>query len=241
MRLIKILFFSLIVFCSSNAYAVIFPIKPTVGNFVIDEANMISAEDKKTINLIAENLLKDQQIPLYVVTINSLLEYDSIDGIANYAIELFNNWGIGYKTHNYGILLLISKNERKVRIEFGANYDHRYDVDAFKIMNNFIIPEFKESNFSNGILSGAMALDTLARGIELPKQEVPKWFYPLLIITILSIIGIAFSLFKSGRNGWGWAFLVGIGFLIWILLRSSGRSSGFGGGSGGGGGASGSW
>ncbi|MES2962069.1 MAG: TPM domain-containing protein [Pseudomonadota bacterium] len=240
MNLIKILLFSLLVFCSSNAYAVSFPTKPTAGSFITDEAHMISAEDKKTINLIAENLLKEQQIPLYVVTINSLLEYDSIDGIATYAIELFNNWGIGYKTHNYGILLLISKNERKVRIEFGASYDHRYDADALKIMSNFIIPEFKESNFSNGILNGAKALDTLARGFELPKQEVPKWFYPLLIIAILSIIGIAFSLFKSGRKGWGWAFLAGVGFLIWMLLRSSGNS-GFGGGSGGGGGASGSW
>lgn len=240
MNFIKILLFSLILH-SSSAYAVSFPTKPIAGSFITDEAHMISAEDKQTINLIAENLLKEQQIPLYVVTINSLLEYDSIDGITNYAIELFNNWGIGSKNHNYGILLLISKNERKVRIEFGANYDHRYDVDAFKIMNNFIIPEFKESNFSNGILSGTKALDTLARGIELPKQELPKWFYPLLIITILSIVGIAFSLFKSGRRGWGWAFLAGIGFLIWMLLRSSGSNSGFGGGSGGGGGASGSW
>jgi uncharacterized protein len=241
MNFIKILFFSLIVFYSSNSYAVSFPIKPPAGNFVTDEARMISIEDKQAINLIAENLLKEQQVPLYVVTINSLLEYDSIDGIANYAIELFNNWGIGNKTHNYGILLLISKNERKVRIEFGSNYDRRYDIDAFKIMNNFIIPEFKESNFSNGILSGAKALDNFARRIELPEQKAPKWLYPLLIITILSIIGITFSLFKSGRKGWGWAFLAGIGFLIWMLLRSSGRNSGFGGGSGGGGGASGSW
>ena len=241
MNFIKILFFSLIVFCSSNAYAVSFPTKPMAGNFVIDEAGMISPEDRKTINLIAENLLKEQQVPLYVVTINSLLEYDSIDGIASYSIELFNNWRIGYKTHNYGILLIISKNERKVRIEFGSNYDRRFDIDAFKIMNNFIIPEFKESNFSNGILSGTKALNNFARRIELPKKEAPKWLYPLLIIAILSIIGIAFSLFKSGRKGWGWAFLSGIGFLIWILLRSSSRNSGFNGGSGDGGGASGSW
>jgi len=241
MNFIKILFFSLIVFYSSNSYATSFPIKPIAGNFVTDEARMISPEDKQAINIIAENLLKEQQVPLYVVTINSLLEYDSIDGIANYTIELFNNWGIGNKTHNYGILLLISKNERKVRIEFGSNYDRRYDIDAFKIMNNFIIPEFKESNFSNGILSGTKALDNFARRIELPEQKAPKWIYPLLIITILSIVGIAFSLFKSGRKGWGWAFLAGIGFLIWMLLRSSGRNSGFGGGSGGGGGASWSW
>ncbi len=229
------------VFYSSNAYAVSFPIKPAAGNFITDEARMISAEDKQAINLIAENLLKEQQIPLYIVTINSLLEYDSIDGIANYAIELFNNWGIGHKTHNYGILLLISKNERKVRIEFGSNYDRRFDIDAFKIMNNFIIPEFKESNFSNGILSGTKALNNFARRIELPKKEAPKWLYPLLIIAILSIIGIAFSLFKSGRKGWGWLFLTGIGFLIWMLLRSSGRNSGFSGGFGGGGRANGSW
>ena len=61
----------------------------------------------------------------------------------------------------------------------------------------------------------------------------------------LIVVMVIVSLFKSGRSGWGWVLIVGIGIAIFFILRaaaSSGGSGGsFGGGSSGGGGASGSW
>ena len=225
---------------ASESFAQTFPKRPAAGNFIVDEAGIIKEEDKKLINETVQVLLKEKRIPIFVVTVNSLLEYNAIDGIDQYSSALFNNWGIGYKDFNYGILLLVAKNERVARIEFGAEFNHRHDADAQKIMDEFIIPEFKKNNPSKGITTGVKALNTMARGLVLPKAEAPKWAIPALIFAILLIFGIAFSLFKSGKTGWGWAFLAMIGILLFFLLRSGGGSGGFGGGSSGGG-ASGSW
>ena len=119
-------------------------------------------------------------------------------------------------------------------------------------MNDLIIPQFKQNDHSAGIRKGVEGMDAMARGIALPKPERPKqpwWVIPLLIAFLVLVGVVAYSLFKSGRTGWGWAFLVGVGafllFLFFILQRlsesSGGSSGGFGGGSSGGGGASGSW
>jgi uncharacterized protein len=240
MKLLKILFFSAVIF-TSESFAQTFPARPATGNFIVDEAEIIKEEDKKLINETAQGLLKEKRIPIFVVTVNSLLDYNAIDGIDHYSSALFNNWGIGYKDFNYGILLLIAKNERMARIEFGSEFNHRHDADAQKIMNEFIIPEFKKNNPSKGITNGVKALNTMARGLVLPKAEVSKSSMVGLVIFALLIGAIVFSLFKNGKSGWGWAVLAAIGLLLFFILRSGASGGGFGGGGGGGGGASGSW
>jgi uncharacterized protein len=242
MKLIKIAIFLSLTICS-NAFAQTFPNKPEQGNFIIDEARMVDENNKKSINQISQNLLSQKHIPIIVVTINSLADYgaDSL-GIEKYATDLFNSWGIGSEGINYGMLLLISKNDRKARLEFGKSFDHRYDAEAGKIMDGLIIPKFKQGDFNGGILVGVQALDALARDLKLPQSEASKWFILIAILLIILVVGIAYSLFKSGRTGWGWAFLGIIGaILLMILFRGGSGQGGFGGGSGGGGGATGSW
>ena len=258
MKILKnfILLSALIV--STNSFASSFPAKPSLGSFIIDEAGMINENDKQEINNISKKLLTEKQIPIFVITINSLANYGADnDGIEKYTTDLFNKWAIGNKDLNYGMLLLISKTDRKARIEFGASFDHRYDREASSIMNDFIIPDFKQGDFSNGILAGVKALDTIARGLTLPKSSTSNGTTAssqqpmsssssiiLLVLMAAAVIGIAYSLFKSGKTGWGWAFLAFVGVILFMLLKSGsngGSGGGFGGGSGGGGGASGSW
>lgn len=234
------------IFWSINAAAVNFPEKPPNSSFYVDKAGLIRPDDGKEINRISSALLKQEKIPLFVVTIPSLSAYEAAgQSIEQYTRALFDNWGIGFQDRNYGMLLLVSEGDRKARIEFGKGWDHRHDYDANQIMQNLIIPQFKKGQFSNGILQGVRGLDAAARGLALPKPKQPIWVIPALIIGIIAIVAIAYSLFKSGRTGWGWAFLAGVGILLFFILRaaasSSGSGGGFGGGSGGGGGATGSW
>lgn len=85
-------------------------------------------------------------------------------------------------------------------------------------------------------------MNALARGLELPKAKAPWWAIWVPIGFVVLVVGVAYSLFKSGRIGWGWAFLAGVGVLLFFLLRAAASSGGgMGGGSSGGGGASGSW
>ena len=216
-----------------------YPSLPGKGNFVVDTAHVINEQDLKKINAISNKLWSEKQIPIVVVTIDSLVSMNSYDSIENYTNALFNHWQLGKKNINFGVLLLLSINDRKSRIEFGAAWDHRYDNEAMDITQDYLVPNFRRGDYSKGMMAGVQALNNLTRGLALPEIKNPWWFFPLMIAVVIGIIATIVSLFRSGRSGWGWAFIVFIGIALWWMMRNAGSISG--GGSGGGGGATGSW
>jgi uncharacterized protein len=225
---------------------VAFPEKPPKSDFFVDQAQLLDAAHRQEINKTASALLKEERIPLFVVTITSLAAYDASGlGIDGYATRLFNTWGIGSPDRNYGILLLVSVGDRKARIELGAGFAHQYDRQANDIMQSLIIPAFKRGDYSTGIADGVRGLDAMARGLQLPKPTAPWWFWPVLIGGAILFAAMIYNLFKSGKSGWAWALIAALAVLIFFMLRaaasSGGSGGGFGGGSSGGGGATGSW
>jgi uncharacterized protein len=252
------------IFTAPLAFAVDYPKKPANSEWYVDEANLISFGDKSQIDKIAGQLWQEKHIPILVVTISSLAAKNASDTtVDSYTRSLFSYWGVGSQKNNNGILFLISKGDKHARIEMGAEWGHSDDQATAVIMNNDVIPQFKTGNFSGGILNGVIALDKMARGSaptidsNLPAsqsatQNVNTAQPPstgsliLMGIAFLAIIGIIFSLFRSGRSGWAWAAIIGLGLLIWAIFRNTGGGGGgsndsFGGGSSDGGGSSGSW
>jgi len=236
----------LLVFAASAALAAEFPEKPPKEHFYVDEADLLNSEDAQAVDAIASALLQEQQIPILVVTVPSLVSYRAGEmSIEEYARALFDHWGIGSEHRNYGILLLVSLGDRRARIELGAGWGRDHDSDAEYIMSDLMIPAFKSGSYSDGIRQGAEALDKMARGLGLPKPKTP-WWVPLVFFGgIALVIAIIVSLFKSGRKGWGWALIIALGVMLLFMLRSAMKSGGsggsFGGGFSGGGGSSGSW
>ena len=232
---------------------------PGDREFVQDLARMVAPDDVVAIREIGDQLLTDLAIPIVVVTIDSMGQY----GGGNWRIEtfarvLFDQWGIGHETidgqpWNRGILLVVSKNDRKARIELGNDWAGEFDATCREIMDGQIVANFKQGKFSEGILAGVVALDKMARGLEMPQPVRPTWFWPVVIGVIALAIFSAVSLFRSGASGWAWllwAAVFGIlGFILINALRASASGGGgggfsggsFGGGFGGGGGATGSW
>lgn len=224
----------------------VFPEKPPAQDFFVDKANVLSEKDKKAINETAALLLKEQQIPLFVVTIDALSSYKaSALGVDAYARELFNHWGIGAVDRNYGMLLLVSVGDRKSRIELGAGFERTRDDQSADIMQSLILPAFKRGDYSTGIADGVRGLDAMARGLQLPAPTVPTWQWLVLIGGAIGFVALVMNLFKTGKSGWAWALLAVLGTILFFLMRHAaqgrGSSGGFGGGSSGGGGASGSW
>ena len=72
--------------------------------------------------------------------------------IETYTQDLFDYWKLGLKEKNYGVILLVSLQDRKARIEFGQDWDHRYDKEAIKIMTDSVIPHFKEGQYAKGMI-----------------------------------------------------------------------------------------
>lgn len=228
------------------AFAVDFPDKPPDTDFFVDRAELLDPAARTAVNETAAALLRDERIPLFVVTLPSLSAYQASGmSIERYAGRLFDHWGIGSQERNYGMLLLVSVGDRKARIELGAGFGHEYDVHSADIMQSLIVPAFRRGDFALGITDGTRGLDAMARGLQLPQATRPWWVLPAMILGAVFIGFAIYNLFRSGRSGWAWALIAALAVALFFLLRASatagGSGGGFGGGSSGGGGATGSW
>ncbi|MHC4939404.1 MAG: TPM domain-containing protein [Planctomycetota bacterium] len=241
------------------------PVQPAPGEFCTDGAGMLTAGDRAKINAIVRALVKDHAIPVHVVTVRALASHGAEhEGIESFARRLFDHWGIGSADHNYGMLLLVAKVDRKARIEFGAGWARTRDDAAHRIMQNLILPDFRDGEFSAGILRGVQGLDSMARGKPLPKRRLDKssiqfWVVVLVVLIIFVLLAKAVGRKEPWRrrvrerrkDGWraraarrAWRNMVqGYDSSFWTS-GSGGGGGGFssgGGGFSGGGGATGSW
>jgi uncharacterized protein len=231
--------------------------RPGDREFVLDTANMLNDTEEQKIKQIADRLLTDKAAPIIVVTIESMAQHGGAGlRIETFARLLFDQWGIGPEKlgdtqWNYGILLLVSQQDRKSRIELGAGWKREKDIAAQKVMDDLIIPRFKNGDFSGGIVAGVESLDKMARGLQLPSRPRPASHYIIGVVFLGLMVFTVVSLIRRGPSGWAWlmwAVVFGaVGTILYHMATS--RSSGgggfsggsFGGGFSGGGGASGSW
>src|SRR4029079_17086074 len=118
---------------------------------VVDQANIIPAETRSTLEPKLADLEAKSGIQLVVATVKSL---DGLE-IEPYANELFRTWKLGEKTKNNGVLLLVAPNERRVRIEVGYGLEGTLtDALSKVIITNAIAPRFKTGDFGGGIVRG---------------------------------------------------------------------------------------
>ena len=247
-----------LLFTASLAAVEIHLKRPKDREFVRDLAGMLDPESKERIRKLCDSLLTDKATPITVITIESMARHGG-EGmrIETFATLLFDQWGIGHATlagqkWNTGILLLVSRDDRKARIELGAGWGQREDGLCQQIMDEHIVYYFKQGQFSEGIEAGVVALDKMGRKLELPACPRPWWHYALIVGYIGLMVFTIVSLVRSGASGWAWIFwatvFAVIGYILYEIATSRGSSSGgsfgggsFGGGFSGGGGATGSW
>ncbi|MEX0818521.1 MAG: TPM domain-containing protein [Pirellulaceae bacterium] len=230
---------------------------PGEREFVRDLAGMLDADAKEHIREVCDRLLTDKATPIIVVTIQSMAKHGADDlRIETFATLLFDQWQIGHaklggQDWNTGILLLVSRDDRKARIELGGGWGRREDALCQQIMDEQIIFHFKQGQFSKGIVAGVEALDKMARKLELPTRPRPWWHYAIVAGAIGLAIFTVVSLVRRGASGWAWLFwgvvFAIVGTILYQMMTNRGRGGGgfgggsFGGGSSGGGGATGSW
>ncbi|MGE0610482.1 MAG: YgcG family protein [Pirellulales bacterium] len=225
--------------------------------YVTDLADLLSQQEEEQIEQWLWRVESQTGVEIAVVTISSLKEYSGTQNgsIESFATALFDNYGVGNLPKNDGVLLLISKQDRKARIELGKFHGKTRDADAARIMERVIVPRFKKEEYAAGVKDGVKAIAQEFAGVRIGVN----WPLVALIVAVPVLGLIAFSLFRSGKRGWGWAC---VGLLVIVILAivriiyelgkhgSDGDSSswgaggfggGFGGGSSGGGGATGSW
>jgi uncharacterized protein len=222
-------------------------IHPT--GYVTDLAGAIQPDTKARLEALATELEQKTGAQMAIVTVHSL-EGQSIE---NYAVDLYKQLGVGSKKDNRGVLLLVSPDERKYRIEVGYGLEPVINDARAGDAGRAMVPFLRKGDFSSAIETAAWQLAKYIaddRGVSLSGQPpvrqvqhrdegsrggIPFW----MIIAIFLIIWLLSRSSGGGRGGGG-------GWWIWPLLagwggggRGGWGGGGFGGSGWGGGGDSG--
>ncbi|XUU60448.1 TPM domain-containing protein [Erythrobacter sp. HA6-11] len=122
---------------------------------VVDAADIFEPQFEAELTQTLAELEEDTLIQLVVATTPSLEGHD----IADYSRELGNAWGIGDAERNDGLLMLVAPNERKVRIAVGFGLESVVtNTEASAIIEELILPHFRESNYETGVAAGVEGL-----------------------------------------------------------------------------------
>ncbi|WP_433739131.1 TPM domain-containing protein [Pseudomonas putida] len=228
---------------------------PALTGRVVDNAQMIepSVRDQLTQQLQAHEKATGEQ--LVVVTLPDLQGTD----IADFGYQLGRYWGIGQKDKNNGALLIVARDERKLRIEVGYGLEDRLtDAQSSVIIHQVITPAFKAGNYSKGISDGVAAMLVVLGGNPLDEPSTvfessgdpnadfvsrhPTLFVFLVLLFILTVfVCQMLGILPAGRGGSGGSGGFGGGLGGGGFGGGGGGGFGGGGGSFGGGGSSGGW
>lgn len=206
---------------------------PALTGRVVDNAQML---DGQTRTQITQMLQAHEQATGEQVVVVTLPDLQGAS-IEDFGYQLGRNWGIGEKGKDTGALLIVARDDRKVRIEVGYGLEERLtDAQSSVIINQVITPAFKNGDFAGGISKGAQAMVQVLGGNPLaePAQAEPEddFFVEhgllLLGLIVLAIVVLNMSGFGGSGRGGGGGGIIGGGL--------GGFGGGLGGGSGGGGG-----
>ena len=264
----KLIFILLIAsFSFSFCYAQFdIPKKPDFQTSVYDYVNVLSPAEKSNLE---QKLIKysDTTSTQIVVAVIASTNGENINYLG---AEWIKAWGIGQAKIDNGILIILAKDDRKIGINTGYGVEHLLtDAMSKRIIENEIIPYFKQDDYPGGLNKGVDAIFEVLNGeYQGSRKTSSKNEFPteLIFIIIFIFIVILISISKNKRGGGGNRGHRSGAMDIFeaIILSNMGRGNyrggggfgggssgggfggggfggGFGGGSGGGGGASGGW
>jgi len=162
---------------------------PRLQGYVNDYAGMISSSAKSKIEEGLKAFEQSDSTQIVILTIPSL----EGENLEEFSIKVAEAWKIGQQLKDNGIILLVSKQERKIRIEVGRGLEGRLtDLMAGRIIDQVIKPRFQQGDFDGGFIAAASALIAATRGEfkaeQRPIQRGQKGFPPFL--TFLLFLGI---------------------------------------------------
>lgn len=144
---------------------------PAYQGYVTDQAQMLSPASKQKLERALQSFDRSDSTQVAVLTIDSL-EGDSLE---DFSIRTVEKWGIGRKGKDNGVLLLVVKNDRKIRIEVGRGLEGVLtDLLSGRIIDRIITPYFKAGRFDQGIEAGLAAIIQATRGEFTAETPIGK-------------------------------------------------------------------
>ncbi len=255
----KIVIILTAVICLAGIAIAQIPDRPEPPRLVNDFANVLTENGRIHLEDTLVRFARETSIQIVVVTVPDLEGYDPAD----YAFKIGENWGVGQKDKDNGIVVLVkpkqgnSKGQVYISTGYGLDSILPDAVVNSTVIDYEMIPHFRENNYFGGISAGVKVIMDITRG-EYTAEQYQQYnekknagIFPALIIFILVFV----FMIRGRRNrfyspGKSLPFWLAMGMLsgshrsggsFGNFSSGSGGFGGFGGGSFGGGGAGGSW
>jgi uncharacterized protein len=203
---------------------------PSLTGRVVDQTGTLSAGEISALTQKLESLerRKGSQVAVLIVPTT---EPESIE---QFSIRVADAWKIGRKKIDDGALLVVAKNDRKLRIEVGYGLEGALtDVTANRIINEIIVPRFRSGDFAGGISAGVERIIAVIDGEKLPAPVSQSQssnladrigdVFPFLIFAVL--LGGHVLRMMLGRLLGSAATGGVVGLLAWLVLGSLALSS----------------
>lgn len=214
---------------------------PKLDNWVVDTTNTFSTTQKAALADRLEAFEKTNGSQIFVLIVPTTGQED----IAQYTRRVYDQWQVGRENIDDGVLLVVAKDDRRLRIEVGYGLEGAItDLQAGRIIREFISPDFKKNEYVAGINRGVDKIMALAEGEDLPAPVTSNEIYAddeslvemLLIVAFFSwalpplgaalIAGVfTFIMFQSVSV----AVVSAIGAIVISLIAGALRAGGKGG------------
>ncbi|OCK62555.1 YgcG family protein [Bradyrhizobium sp. LMTR 3] len=171
---------------------------PPLSGRVVDQTGTLTAGDVASLTQQLGDLeaRKGSQIAVLIVP--------TTDGeaIEQFALRVAEAWMIGRKKIDDGALLVIAKNDRRLRIEVGYGLEGALtDATTKRIIDEDITPKLKSGDFAGGVSAGVIRMIAVANGEKLPEPEPPHWqspglsnyvdpFNPFILVFVFIVGGV---------------------------------------------------
>ena len=214
---------------------------PKLTGRVVDQAGILSESVEGQLSAAFKRHETQTSNQVVVATINDL----GSKTIAQYGYMLGRHWGIGQEGKNNGLILLISKHDRELRIEVGYGLEGLMtDALATSIVHHTIAPFFKRGDFDGGVIAGSNQILEVLSGkkVQLPRvssrkpEQNPLLMGLMIFIFLLLYWGLPLLRIHYGYGGsyYPGGSLGGFDAFDSFSGGFSGGGGGFGGGGGGG-------
>ena len=255
MNILRMLAAFLLAFAMTAASAQNFVPVPPLKTRVTDLAGMLTPAQRATL----EGVLKDYEDRTGSQIAILLVPKTEPEAIEQYSIRVYDQWQLGRKGVDDGVLLLVAKDNpaslRRFRIEAGRGVQGSLtDAQSKRILQDVIAPHFRQNDFYGGLTAGVSAITTLLDKEQFPTPQkrtseadedvgsfpVLLFFAVLVLFMLLSRGGRRRGRYgRYGRHGNAWGYpaglMLGRGLGGWGRSQRPGGFDGFGGGFGGGG------
>jgi uncharacterized protein len=195
---------------------------PPLTGHVIDQTATLSITEQVGLEQTLKEFeaKKGSQVALLIVPTTQP------ETIEQYSLRVAESWKLGRQKIDDGVILLVAKNDRSLRIEVGYGLEGALnDATAKRIISEVITPYFRQGDFNGGVRAGISSILKVIEGEPLPeKTQAPQQavknglqdYFPVLLIVALAVGGLLRAILGRVAG----SFVTGgiIAVIVWFIL-----------------------